>query len=185
MPQLLLSPHPDFPSGAVAQIAVEVARPSADRVVLSYIVTGEIGEIVVPPLVAAGRGEELWRHTCFEVFIRDVLGVDYYEFNFAPSTKWAAYRFSGYRSGMSIAAEIDEVPIEVKAGAERITLQATVPIGRLSALSRNAPWRLGLSALIKDKAGHMSYWALAHPPGKPDFHHQDCFAHEFSPAVSA
>jgi hypothetical protein len=63
-------------------------------------------------------------------------------------------------------------------------LQATVPIDRLPALSRKTPWRLGLSAVIEDKAGHMSYWALAHPPGKPDFHHMDCFAYEFSPAVS-
>ena len=47
----------------------------------------------------------------------------------------------------------------------------------------NALWRLGLSAVIEDTSGRKSYWALAHPPGKPDFHHADCFAHEFSPVV--
>jgi hypothetical protein len=35
---------------------------------------------------------------------------------------------------------------------------------------------LGLSAVIEEKDGTKSYWALAHPPGKPDFHHKDCFA---------
>jgi hypothetical protein len=50
-------------------------------------------------------------------------------------------------------------------------------------LPPKALWRLGLSALIEDTGGHKSYWALAHPPGKPDFHHADSFAHEFSPAV--
>jgi hypothetical protein len=40
-----------------------------------------------------------------------------------------------------------------------------------------------LSALIEDQNGGKSYWALAHPPGKPDFHHADSFALEFSPAV--
>jgi hypothetical protein len=53
-------------------------------------------------------------------------------------------------------------------------------LGRLTELPRNAPWRLGLSALIEDTSGCKSYWALAHPPGKPDFHHADCFAYEFS-----
>jgi len=24
----------------------------------------------------------------------------------------------------------------------------------------------------------LSYWALRHPPGGPDFHHADCFAME-------
>ena len=46
-------------------------------------------------------------------------------------------------------------------------------------------WRLGLSAVIEDTNGHKSYWALAHPPGKPDFHHADCFAYELSPAVAS
>jgi hypothetical protein len=37
-------------------------------------------------------------------------------------------------------------------------------------------WRLGLSAIIEEASGRRSYWALAHPPGKPDFHHPDSFA---------
>src|SRR5437868_3259519 len=102
MPPLLLSPHPDFPSGAVARIEVKVARPSMASLVLSYIVTGDISDIRMPRVVAAERGDELWRHTCFEVFVRTASGSDYYEFNFAPSTEWAAYRFNAYRSGMSV-----------------------------------------------------------------------------------
>jgi hypothetical protein len=184
MPSLLLSPHRDFPSGAVAQIEVKIARPSVNRVVLSYIVTGEISGIRMPPIAMAERGDELWRHTCFETFVRASSGLGYYEFNFAPSTEWAAYRFDGYRSGMSVAVEVDAASIETQSSPDRFTLQAAIPIDRLSALSRKTPWRLGLSAVIEDKAGHMSYWALAHPPGKPDFHHMDCFAYEFSPAVS-
>jgi hypothetical protein len=180
MPQL--RPHPDFSSGAAAQIEVQIAQPRADRLVLSYIVTGKIGDIRMPPVSAAERSEELWRHTCFELFVRTSSGSDYYEFNFAPSTKWAAYRFNGYRSGVSVATDIDEAPINVDTGPDRYRLQAMLPIHRLS---RKTPWRLGLSAVIEDNAGQMSYWALAHPSGKPDFHHADCFAYEFSPSVSA
>jgi hypothetical protein len=45
-------------------------------------------------------------------------------------------------------------------------------------MPHDAPWRLGLSAVIEDTRGSLSYWALAHPPGKPDFHHADGFALE-------
>jgi hypothetical protein len=38
--------------------------------------------------------------------------------------------------------------------------------------------RLGLSALIEDSDGGKSFWALAHPPGAPDFHHADNFVDE-------
>ena len=35
--------------------------------------------------------------------------------------------------------------------------------------------RLGLSTVIEDGDGGISYWALAHPSAKPDFHHPDSF----------
>ena len=35
---------------------------------------------------------------------------------------------------------------------------------------------LGLSAILEEEDGTISYWALAHPPGRPDFHHPDCLA---------
>ena len=105
----------------------------------------------------------------------------YYEFNFAPSTQWAAYRFSSYRSGMRVAAEISAPLIEVQSSPDCYTLQASLELDRLSGLPGDALWRLGLSAVIEDTSGRKSYWALAHPPGKPDFHHSDCFAHRIFP----
>jgi hypothetical protein len=185
MAQRLLIPHPDFASEAVSQIEVTVTAQSVDRLMLSYFVSGQITGVRMPSIAAAERAEELWRHTCFELFIGTSAASEYYEFNFAPSKRWAVYRFDGYRSGMTVATEIDAARIEVQSAPDRYTLQASVPIGRLSDFSRTSTWRLGLSAVIEDKAGRMSYWALAHPPGKPDFHHRDCFVHELSPAVSA
>ena len=35
---------------------------------------------------------------------------------------------------------------------------------------------LALSSVIEELDGTKSYWALAHPPGQPDFHHPACFA---------
>jgi len=38
------------------------------------------------------------------------------------------------------------------------------------AFGRDRGWRLGISAVIEEADGTKSYWALAHPDGKPDFH---------------
>ena len=35
---------------------------------------------------------------------------------------------------------------------------------------------MGLSAILEEQGGTISYWALAHPAGKPDFHDAACFA---------
>jgi len=178
----VLRPHPDSRGFAAARVEVEVARPRADRLVLSYVVTGTISDIRLPPVMTPARTDGLWRHTCFAAFVRAASGPAYYEFNFAPSTQWAAYRFDSHRSGM-VAAEVGAPTIEVQSGLDTYTLQTSVDLGRLPDLPPEASWRLGLSALVEDRSGGTSYWALAHPPGKPDFHHADCFALEFSPAV--
>jgi hypothetical protein len=126
--------------------------------------------------------DELWRHTCFEAFVG--AGVAYYEFNFAPSTHWAVYRFTGYRSGMRVATEVSAPEITVEERPERYSLQALLNLDQLL-LPRDATLRLGLSAVIEENGGQRSYWALAHPPGKPDFHHSDCFTVELSKAYQA
>jgi len=80
---------------------------------------------------------------------------------------------------MCVAAEISAPPIEVRSSPDCYTLQASLDLDCLS-LPRKSLWRLGLSAVIEEKNGRKSYWALMHPAGKPDFHYADCFVHEFS-----
>jgi hypothetical protein len=160
---------------------VDVVRPHAGSLVLCYFVTGKIGSLRLPPIAPPVRAEELWQHTCFEAFVRCPASDVYYEFNLAPSTQWAAYQFDGYRSGMREASGVSAPAIAVKTNSALFRLQASLELDQLSDLPRDAQWRLGLSALIEETSGRKSCWALTHPPGKPDFHHPDCFAHEFSP----
>jgi len=179
--RLALRLHPDSLCPAVTEIDVRIARPHTGRLVLSYVVTGKIAELSLPPVTSPARAEELWQHTCFEAFVHCSAGDVYYEFNFAPSTKWTTYQFDGYRSGMREARDISAPAIAVQASPDVLTVQASLALDQLSGLPRDVRWRLGLSALIEETGGRISYWALTHPPGKPDFHHPDCFAHEFSP----
>jgi hypothetical protein len=174
--------HPDSHCVAATHIEVEVLRPCADSLVLSYVVNGKISDLRLPPTTAAARTDELWQHTCFEAFFGTSADAAYYEFNFAPSTQWAAYRFSRYRSGRRVATEIGAPRIEVQSAFGCYRLQASLRLGGLSDLPRDVGWRLGLAAVTEDTSGRKAYWALAHPLGKADFHHFDCFAHELSAA---
>jgi hypothetical protein len=174
-----LKRHSDSPCAAVTYVDVDVARPRTGSLMLTYIVAGKIGDLLMPAAAAPARTSELWRRTCFEAFVRTATGDGYYEFNFAPSTQWAAYRFDGHREGMRTAAEIGAPRIAVESTGDRYTLQAALELNEFSSVSS---WRLGLSAVIEETNGRKSYWALAHPPGAPDFHHSDCFAGELSPA---
>lgn len=166
-----LTLHPESRCDAVSSIVVDARRPRPDAFELRYVILGDMGGVKFPPMARPERADELWKTTCLEAFVRTGAGDAYYEFNFAPSTEWAVYQFSGYRKGMNIAHEVRPPSIDVVRSSERFELRATMSVADWSA----QPWRLGLSAVIEGINGAKTYWALAHPPGKPDFHHPDSF----------
>ena len=170
--------HPDSASDAVKWIEVELSRPEPAQVRLHYKLGGYVGDLAIPGHAEPVRAEGLWQHMCFELFVRAQDEAGYLEFNFSPSTQWAAYRFSGYRTGAGDAPDGLEPRIRFLSGANGLALMAA--IDGLPARD----WRLGLSAVIEETDGNKSYWALAHPPGPPDFHHETCFALEL-PAAGA
>lgn len=180
--RLPLKTHPDSSCRAVTGIGVEVIRPSPATLLLRFSVSGATDGIRLPPPARPERTDGLWRHTCFEAFIRGAHGAAYYEFNFSPSTEWAAYAFDGYRSGMRALSEINAPRIEMRSGGTQLDLQAALDLGGITELPEQAAWRLALSAIIEEAEGRKSWWALAHAPGKPDFHHPDGFTLELSAA---
>jgi hypothetical protein len=168
--------HPDSACDAVKWIEVEVSRPEPTLAKLNYKLGGYIGDLAIPGYAEPVRADGLWQHMCFELFLRAQDEAGYLEFNFSPSTQWAVYRFSGYRTGVGDAPDRLEPRIRFLSGTNGLALMAA--IDGLPALD----WRLGLSAVIEETSGHKSYWALAHPSGPPDFHHPDCFVLELPPA---
>ena len=99
-------------------------------------------------------------------------GPEYREFNFSPSGEWAAYTFPGYRNAGVLENELSP-GIVVSKTMERLELGAEICQGLLP---HGGPLKLGLSAIVEGADGKLSYWALRHPPGKPDFHHPEAFA---------
>lgn len=129
---------------------------------------GDLGALALPAEAGPIRADELWRHTCFEAFIARRTGAGYFEFNFSPARAWAAYAFDSYRKGMR-PAEIGPPTIEVSREGEALLLDVALT------LPAEAGERLALTAVIEHRDGELSYWALAHAPGKPDFHHSAGF----------
>ena len=179
--RLTLTRHPDTSCAALERINIELTRLSSDEAIFRYVAEGDITAIALPPQKASIRADDLWRRTCFEAFLRPPYGETYYEFNFAPSTEWAAYHFKRYRESMQPVEDITAPQIEVATTANRLEMRVALTFKCLSALRSDMPLNLSLAAVIEETNGDVSYWALEHPPGKPDFHHPDCFAARLSP----
>lgn|SRR5690606_11335312 len=170
----LLIRHPDTPCTALERIEVELGAAGRGALRLVYRMAGHPERVVarnLAPSERPRRRDELWRHTCCELFVRDAAGDGYLEFNFAPCGDWAAYRFSGYRRGMT-PLETAAPEIAFERSPTVLALTVTLPDQPLAALDGR---RIGLASVVETPDGR-SYWALAHPPGRPDFHHADAFA---------
>ena len=170
--------HPDTPSRTVTGIAVHATRTAEGRLALHYCMSGQIPKVRVPPPGPARIGWKLWRHTCCELFVRAKNAAAYHELNFSPSGEWTTYAFSKYREGGPLADESMNPQIAVQSGSGRLDLYALADLPSLAESYRNAPLAIGLAIVIEDESGTLSYWALRHAPGKPDFHHASAFALE-------
>jgi len=86
--------------------------------------------------------------------------------------------FTGYREGTSLLDKTLNPQVAVESRDGRLDLYALVDLARLSPPYARGRLRLGLAVIIEEHNGGMSYWALKHAQGKPDFHHRDAFALE-------
>jgi len=166
--------HPASQPVAARGVAAGAQRDPAGALTLRFVLTADLAHVALPALREPQRRDELWRHTCMECFIRTG-GNAYLEFNFSPSREWAAYAFRGYRDAAPLPPAFDP-RIAVKSHSDGIELEATIPAAALAHVS--SPWRVGLSAVMEETSGAITYWALRHAPGKPDFHHAEAFALE-------
>jgi hypothetical protein len=158
----------------VRSILVHAHRGVATLTV-SYVVEGDLERVRLPPPRPPAAAEQLWQHTCCEMFVARKGSPAYHEFNFSPSGEWNAYRFAGYRSGRAPLAT-RQPQITVHKSSERLELGATVDCDVKGIAV------IGVSAVIEHRDGSLSYWALKHPSAKPDFHHPDAFALELDEA---
>ena len=173
-----LTCHPDTPTDAVRGIAAQVRRLLEGKLAVTYVLEADLDRLRVPAPRAPRVASELWRHTCCEIFIAGKGLPAYREFNFSPSGEWAAYAFDGYRkpgAGESLAA-MPAPQIVMREATGKLELEAVIPLDRIPELHSCASLSLALSAVVEERDGALSYWALRHPPGKPDFHHPEGFA---------
>jgi hypothetical protein len=203
--RLSLQRHPDTPCRPLDAIEIELARLDPLTLEIRYVLRGQVDKISLE----APAGDDLWRHTCFEAFLRAGREEGYIEYNVAPSGDWNAYRFRGYRDGRETAKGAALIRLDVDGRTRPLSPEkrAQYEASGLDSMERfepayfsararlalppdlsvalDRPWHLGLSAVVEERNGRLSYWALAHAPGDPDFHHPSCFALELPAARPA
>lgn len=124
------------------------------------------------------RQGELWKQTCFELFVSSPETKEYREFNFSPSGLWNSYDFTDYRQDPK-NAEIKSPCIKyVSSGFSMHLLSVTLPLENLmqhfSSHTKHGI-QFGVTAVIQYSNQSYDYYAHKHCGQEPDFHLRNSF----------
>ncbi|QZD89533.1 DOMON-like domain-containing protein [Qipengyuania aurantiaca] len=175
-----LEAHTAYPPLEVTSVAARIVSRDENWLRLRWRIEGT-GKLVVPPFAGKGRADELWRTTCFELFLKPEGGEAYCEFNLSPSERWAAYDFSTQRDGMENRPVPREPECTMRQGSSFAVFDAAIPAAALPQQDCAA----GLTCVLEEEGGIKSFWALCHPGDQPDFHDPACFTARLAAPTTA
>ncbi len=160
-------PSPDL------RLEGEVSR-QGPHLRLRYRLDGAIETVQLPPPMASPtRQDGLWRTTCFECFWGIAGERPYWELNLSPAGHWNLYRLEDYRLGLRPESGYEKPLHRVSQGDSVLSMDLDLSLP--APIPPEAPLEVAIAAVIEDRRGQLSYWALAHPGAEPDFHHRDAF----------
>jgi hypothetical protein len=123
---------------------------------------------------------KLWEKTCFELFIKNE-NDSYIEFNFSPNFEWNCFYFEKKGDPLKELNQMKMPELDILLSKDNFLLFAKIqkeyfPKGFFE---DNQSLNVGISSVIKDRKGNLSYWALSHCDSRPNFHHFESFKYKF------
>jgi hypothetical protein len=173
-----LAGHRDNPARFHQQIDATLTHQAGGALEIAYAIHGLNLDLRVPTPHAPAAADALWQTTCCELFL-GALGQDgYREFNFSPSGQWAVYDFADMRQRRPGSVDCPAPTLDFARAEDLMKLTVTLP----RAIRPKADTlRIAVAVVLEAEGGHHGYWALAHSPGKPDFHHHAGFVLSLGP----
>lgn len=161
--------HPENHPGAAIRVDGRIQRRH-DQLAITYLLHDPSGLICIPePAVSATRAHGLWERTCFECFIAVDDADGYWEINLSPAGDWNVYRFDDYRLGMREEAAVRALPMAIESRGPHLEIRCDLKLNPI--VPPCQPIKIALSAVLETAGGEKSFWAMAHPGPRPDFHH--------------
>lgn len=153
-------------------VAGVISRDSSLHV--RFTLAGSLEHLSIPPPADyPQRRDDLWKESCFEFFFAEVGSEAYWEVNLSPSGHWNVYHFDSYREGMRREEKVVSLLCHIDSTPQSFTLEVVLDLGSMCPMDK--PLHAGISAVLLSKNGNLSFWALAHPCGNPDFHDRKGF----------
>lgn len=137
---------------------------------LSFDIKGNIGNYLFDEPCKQTRKDELWKKTCFELFIAHKNRPNYHELNISTSTEWNFYTFSDYKTAMKEEKNLSEPFIHSSKMQNRYRLSVEFDFYEEN-FKEN--FTFNLAVILLDKKGIRSFYTIYRKEGKVDFHNKE------------
>lgn len=173
-----LAAHPANPARFHQRIEATLTHTADGGLQIAYAIHGLNLDLRVPTPHAPAPAGALWRTTCCEIFLGTIGQPAYREFNFSPSGQWTHYDFADTRQPAPRPFDCPAPAQSCERSEDLLSLTASLP---KTALPMGDTLRIALAVVLEASDSNLGYWALAHAPGKPDFHHHAGFVLSLGP----
>jgi hypothetical protein len=117
------------------------------------------------------RVMKLWEKTCFEIFVKNEKD-SYVEFNFSANFEWNCFYFQKKGDALKEWERMNRPATDILLSMDQYFLVAEIrkelfPPGFFDGAHELS---VGISGVLKEKSGGLSYWALSHHDSRPNFH---------------
>jgi hypothetical protein len=168
-----LQPFPVAGHPPRVTIVGSIARRS-NTLAIRYALLGRLADLVIPaPAAVPARRYGLWEETCFESFLGPKDSPRYWECNLSPSGDWNVYAFTAYRQGMEEELALTLLSFKVQRKSDSLSLALKLDLDAI--VRADQALEVAVSAVIKQRNGEVTYWALTHRGPQADFHCRDSF----------
>ncbi|CAA6803203.1 MAG: Unknown protein [uncultured Sulfurovum sp.] len=141
-----------------------------NKVQIRFVVKGELNAYIFPPKSKLQRANELWKATCFELFLADSQKEEYYEINFSSSLVWNFYYLKNYRAEVQELKLLNEPKIEVQQNEDEVQIDFELEIENLEKFDI-----YNVASIFLTKDNERTFWSVKHEKDVPDFHNRATF----------
>lgn len=149
-----------------------------DAFFVSYKLTGDLKSIDLGTEPHHARIIKLWEKTCFELFIKNKKD-QYMEFNFSPVFEWNAFFFDKKGDALQEFEKMASVKMDILHSMEVFKVIVEIKKSQFPEDFFTEGMSAGLTTVLKERAGRLSYWALSHEDQRPNFHDFKSFKYKF------
>ncbi|CAA6807869.1 MAG: Unknown protein [uncultured Sulfurovum sp.] len=142
------------------------------RLQIDFSIEGALSEYSFPKVRKRERVNELWKGTCFELFLGNTQREAYYELNFSPSLGWNFYYLSTYRSKVEIFKLNNNPVIEIQTSEHVLKISFVLEIEELFLDEFDI---YNVATILLSQENERTFWSIKHDQNVPNFHNRANF----------